>query len=105
MIAGAAVTAGMESGEMLVSDAMQGKVSGWEDYALYVASAELMFFTNPAGPQEGKGNFAKAAGRTAVTVVVCASMGPPSPYKLVQEALRRILEAVRKIIKKRGCRC
>lgn len=31
VIAGAAVTAGMADGGMLVSDAMQGKVGGWED--------------------------------------------------------------------------
>ncbi|WP_373238045.1 hypothetical protein [Hungatella hathewayi] len=48
VIAGAAVTAGMAGGGMMVSDAIQGKVSSLEDYALSVASAELMFFTNQA---------------------------------------------------------
>lgn len=51
VIAGAAVTAGMAGGGMMVSDAIQGKVSRLEDYALSVASAELMFFANQAVTQ------------------------------------------------------
>lgn len=74
VLAGAAATAVMAGGGVLVSDAMQGKVSGWEDYALSVASAELMFFTNQAitqlitvtGMGFVSGTVAKAAGEAAV---------------------------------------
>ena len=73
VIAGAAVTAGMAGGGMMVSDAIQGKVSSLEDYALSVASAELMFFTNQAmtrliavtGMGFVSGTAAKAAGEAA----------------------------------------
>ena len=73
VIAGAAVTAGMAGGGMMVSDAIQGKVSSLEDYALSVASAELMFFTNQAmtrlitvtGMGFVSGTVAKAAGEAA----------------------------------------
>ncbi len=73
VIAGAAVTAGMAGGGMMVSDAIQGKVSSLEDYALSVASAELMFFTNQAmtrlitvtGMGFVSGTVAKAAGGAA----------------------------------------
>lgn len=73
VIAGAAVTAGMAGGGMMVSDAIQGKVSSLEDYALSVASAELMFFTNQAmthlitvtGVGFVSGTVAKAAGEAA----------------------------------------
>lgn len=73
VITGAAVTAGMAGGGMMVSDAIQGKVSSLEDYALSVASAELMFFTNQAmtrlitvtGMGFVSGTVAKAAGEAA----------------------------------------
>ncbi len=73
VIAGAAVTAGMAGGGMMVSDAIQGKVSSLEDYALSVASAELIFFTNQAmthlitvtGMGFVSGTVAKAAGEAA----------------------------------------
>lgn len=73
VIAGAAVTVGMAGGGMMVSDAIQGKVSSLEDYALSVASAELMFFTNQAmthlitvtGMGFVSGTVAKAAGEAA----------------------------------------
>lgn len=73
VIAGAVVTGGMAGGGMMVSDTIQGKVSSLEDYALSVASAELMFFTNQAmthlitvtGMGFVSGTVAKAAGEAA----------------------------------------
>ena len=78
MVVNVFITAGLAGASMVVSDAIKGEVSGWEAYALSVAGAELMYFTNLAATQlinktgmgYVSGTFVKALSETAAEAVL-----------------------------------